>query len=99
MDTRKTQETVTQNLMDAGCGEALIRQFRALAAAGRRRECLTLLARHRGRLLESCHAEQRKIDCLDYLVYQFKHESIQEVFQHGGKTDVDPGMGQDLSQK
>lgn len=97
MDTRKTQETVTQNLMDAGCGEALIRQFRALAAAGRRRECLTLLARHRGRLLESCHAEQRKIDCLDYLVYQFKQESNREKLQHGEKTAVYPGWEQDLS--
>ena len=70
-----TREAVTQNLLDAGCGEELIRRFCALAAAGRRRECLALLAGHRRHLLERCHAEQRRIDCLDYLVYQIEQES------------------------
>lgn len=93
----ETRETVTQNLIDAGCGEELIRQFWALTAAGRRRECLTLLARHRQCLLDGCHAEQRKIDCLDYLVYQFKQESNREKLQHGEKTAVYPGWEQDLS--
>lgn len=82
----ETQAAVTQNLMDAGCGEDLIRQFWALAAAGKRRECLALLARHRRRLLDGCHAQQRKIDCLDYLVYQFKQESNQEEFKYGNKS-------------
>ena len=74
MDELRSREAVTRNLMDAGCGEALIRQFWALDAAGKKRESLTLLARHRQGLLDCCHAEQRKIDCLDYLVYQLKQE-------------------------
>ena len=70
MDELRSQESVTRNLMDAGCGEEVIRQFWALDAAGKKRESLALLARHRQRLLDCCHAEQRKIDCLDYLIYQ-----------------------------
>ncbi len=25
-------------------------------------------------MLDSCHAEQKKIDCLDYLIYRLKKE-------------------------
>ena len=74
MNEPRSQEAVTQNLIDAGCGEELIRQFWAMIATGKKRESLTLLARHRQGLLDRCHAEQRKIDCLDYLVYQLKQE-------------------------
>lgn len=35
---------------------------------------LTLLARHRAALLEEVHRGERKIDCLDYLIYQLKHQ-------------------------
>ena len=36
-------------------------------------EGAALLARHRCLLLERCHAEQRRIDCLDYLIYQLEY--------------------------
>jgi len=36
----------------------------------RSRDCLFHC--HRQRLLERCHREQKKIDCLDYLVYQLQ---------------------------
>ena len=35
-------------------------------------EQLQLLSRQRGRLLEELHAQQKQIDCLDYLVYQLE---------------------------
>lgn len=58
-----------ENLKDAGCDRALTEQVMALLAQGRRREGVALLKRHRGKVLECCHTEQKKLDCLDYLIY------------------------------
>lgn len=68
------QGILYQNLIDAGCGDPLIRHFVQMIAAGKTREALALLARHRQCLLDCCHAEQKKIDCLDYLVYKMQRE-------------------------
>ena len=73
-----SQQTVTQNLKDAGCSEALIQQFWTLIAAGERSACLSLLSRHRQRLLDSCHEAQQKIDCLDYLLYRMERDQRDE---------------------
>lgn len=35
-------------------------------------EMKRILARHRRTLLDTIHADQKKIDCLDYLVYQME---------------------------
>lgn len=74
MDARSTRQAITQNLADAGCDETLIRQFWQLMDQGKRRESLALLTRHRQCLLDSYHQARRKIDCLDYLVYQLKQK-------------------------
>ena len=34
-----------------------------------------LLAGHRKKLLDHCHAAEKKIDCLDYLVYQMEKKT------------------------
>lgn len=61
-----------QNLIDAGCSDAFVEDFgRAASDAERLRQ----LKRHRSSLLGSIHAEQRKLDCLDYLIYQMERES------------------------
>lgn len=65
---------LAENLLDAGCGEELIRQVEALMAAGRKRECLELLTRRRWQLLECCHAEQKRLDCMDYLIYKLEKD-------------------------
>ncbi len=70
-----TQGSLRENLADAGCGEELARRFMDLVERGRTREALALLAGHRKALLDSCHAEQKKIDCLDYLVYRMEKEA------------------------
>ncbi|WP_298034211.1 hypothetical protein [uncultured Dysosmobacter sp.] len=70
-----TQGILRENLSDAGCGPELIERFMALAEQGQEEEGLALLAKHRKHLLDRCHAEQKKIDCLDYLVYQMKKET------------------------
>ncbi len=45
-----------------------------LTEQGKTREALALLAGHRKALLDSCHAQQKKLDCLDYLVYRMEKE-------------------------
>ncbi len=70
-----TQAILRETLSDAGCDPELIERFMALAEQGQAEEGLALLAKHRKHLLDCCHAEQKKLDCLDYLVYQMKKEA------------------------
>lgn len=61
-----------QALRDAGCtGEDIAC---IMENAGDSKGLLTLLARHRAALLEEVHRGEKKIDCLDYLIYQLKHQ-------------------------
>ena len=64
------QDTMIQNLRDAGCDEGQIHCFLQFLDDGRCWEALQLLEKHRQVLLERCHEEEYKIDCLDYLTYQ-----------------------------
>lgn len=68
------RDAVRQNLLDAGCRDELASQLCDLLAQGNQKEAMKLIARHRKQVLDCCHAEQKKIDCLDYLVYQLEHE-------------------------
>ena len=69
---KPSQEAVEQNLKDAGCGRETICRFLECFQQGRVEEQLHLLSQQRGRLLEKLHAQQKQIDCLDYLVYQLE---------------------------
>lgn len=73
MDSR--EEAVIQNLKDAGCSEGLIGQFQECCSQGKEKEGIRLLRKHRDTLLDAMHREQKRIDCLDYLLYQIKKES------------------------
>ena len=66
-------ESVKQNLIDAGCDEHFIRQFMSLRSEQKTTEMLTLLAEQRKNLLDGVHAEDRKIYCLDYLVNKLRN--------------------------
>ena len=66
----KQERDVVTNLVDAGCDNELIKQFMDLLKGGRKEAGLSLLAKHRRYLLDCYHADQKKIDCLDYLLYQ-----------------------------
>ena len=69
-------EAIIQNLMDAGCDKAVITAFVEDIHAEKIAEGLKLLAVHRRSLLDELHKEQKRIDCLDYLVY--KMEKLQK---------------------
>lgn len=69
------QGILHQNLLDAGCGEELTERLEGLLYQGEEKAVLDILAKHRKRLLDCCHAEQKKLDCLDYLVYRMEKET------------------------
>lgn len=77
------KQALIQNLTDAGCGAALRERVVSLIQQGWEKEALTLLAGHRRALLERCHAAERKIECLDYLVYQMEQRAKKE---QGGRS-------------
>ena len=66
----KQEQDVVTNLVDAGCDNKLIEQFMDYLKTGSKEAGLSLLAKHRRYLLDCYHADQKRIDCLDYLLYQ-----------------------------
>jgi len=73
------QAVLYENLLDAGCDEKLTTRIMVLLDMGQTEQGLALLSKHRKSVLDSCHAEQKKIDCLDYLVYQLRKEQKQSI--------------------
>lgn len=69
MNPYRTQEDLVQNLKDAGCSEKTISDFLEDMTQEKLPEGLRLLQRHRRVLLDELHRDQRRIDCLDYLVF------------------------------
>lgn len=67
-------DSVIQNLEDAGCDPETVVQFMELGMAGNRQDQLKLLEQHRKCLLEKVHKNEKRIDCLDYLVFQMNKE-------------------------
>lgn len=63
-------QAVVQNLKDAGCDTGTIARFLSYEKEGKIREQLELLSVHRKQLLDNVHRDEKRIDCLDYLVYQ-----------------------------
>ncbi len=70
-----TQSILRENLIDAGCDPALCLRVTQLLTEGRRGETVELLTRHRRKVLENCHREQSRIDCLDYLLHQLEKQN------------------------
>lgn len=73
-----TAQALLDNLEDAGCDAQFAERFLELERSGRHREQLKLLSDHRRQLLDSLHREGRRIDCLDYLVYQMEKRCAEE---------------------
>lgn len=76
MNYRKTDvDAVEQNLRDAGCSDEFVITFMQVWGTGTVQEQLRLLSRQRSVLLDSVHAAQKKLDCLDYLRYQLQKQA------------------------
>lgn len=74
MIVRRTEMQIVQNLKDAGCPDDFIQTFMETLAQGKTADGVKLLQKHRRFLLNSTHAWQKRIDCLDYLLYQIKEQ-------------------------
>lgn len=70
-----SEDTVIQCLKDAGCNDEEIDCFLRCRGSGQPQEELALLGRYRDALLIRLHKNQKRIDCLDYLVYRIKKEN------------------------
>lgn len=68
----KEQEEIIENLKDAGCDDSVIEQFLKLGEEQKKQEQLRLLSGHKKTLLNAVHKNQKRIDCLDYLIYKLK---------------------------
>lgn len=64
-----TKGIFRQNLIDAGCGQEIVKQCMELNEEQKTAQLMQVLARHRRSLLDTVHAGQKQIDCLDYLIY------------------------------
>ena len=69
-----TQGILRQNLIDAGCDQDTVQRCMELAQGKKTAEMKRILARHRQTLLDTVHASQKQIDCLDYLVYHMEKQ-------------------------
>ena len=62
-------DNIIDGLRDAGCNEEFIELY-GTAASDCARICL--LKRHRRELLDDIHSGQKKLECLDYLIYRLR---------------------------
>jgi len=74
MNEPMTKDRLIQNLKDAGCSPKLREAYLDYGERGCDKMQLCLLAKQRAILLDKIHREQKKLDCLDYLVYQLKKQ-------------------------
>ena len=70
----QSTEAVRQNLRDAGCDGETIEKFLACLNGNKLCDGMKLLDAHRRALLGDIHKDEKRIDCLDYLVYRLSHE-------------------------
>lgn len=75
-DSSDIQGILYQNLVDAGCGRETAERCILLFQNGEMSELLRLLSCHRRALLDAVHRNQKRLDCLDYLVYQTEKNSV-----------------------
>ena len=70
-----TEGILRQNLIDAGCDSGIVQQCMELARGQRTGEMKRILTRHRRTLLDTVHQNEKRIDCLDYLVYRLEKQT------------------------
>ena len=68
------QAILRENLRDAGCDSDTICRCEVLAHDKKKGELLRVLSLHRRALLDTVHQSERRIDCLDYLIYQIEKQ-------------------------
>ena len=72
MEIVQTDYSVEQNLENAGCTKEYIKHYMSLQGSGK--EQLNILEDYRDELVKQMHDVQRKLDCLDYLLFYKRTE-------------------------
>lgn len=67
---------VLQNLLDAGFDSNFAEECARQILDGNARFVLSALGKHRKELLDEVHTNQKRIDCLDYLIYKIEKSEI-----------------------
>ena len=75
MDETNKDFLMRRNLTDAGFPESEIARIISLLEEGRETAVHRILAQQRTVLLNTVHENQKRIDCLDYLVYDMNNNS------------------------
>ena len=70
---QKVQD-ILLNLQAADCNDELIQECLLRYEMQDLKKLIKLLQCHRCALIEKLHQQQRKIECLDYLIYCLKNE-------------------------
>ncbi len=66
-----TPTRIEENLKDAGCPDSFIWEFLTAYASSSLDAQRCLLDRQRQCILDEIHANQKRLECFDYLRYQF----------------------------
>lgn len=74
----KNDKDILQNLKDADCSNEFIEKFFKIREHGNNKMLVQLLYKHKSRLLDCLYDSQKKIDCLDYLIFQIDQVINQE---------------------
>lgn len=74
---------IRQNLADAECPEQAIEGFIALRSKGNIPEQLAFLVMHRKTLLTRLRQVQHALDCLDFLIFTLKKQTVTEAAKQG----------------
>lgn len=72
MEMIQTEYLIMQNLEDAGCTKEFIKHYMSLQSDGGKQ--VELLEDYRKELVKQMHGVQRKLDCLDYLLFYKRTE-------------------------
>lgn len=70
--------SIMENLKDAGCDKKEIIEFIELYEKEKISEELGFLENYRKALMNRIHMENKKLDCLDYLIYTIKQRNEAE---------------------
>lgn len=73
------EDGVRRNLVHAECPEEAIECFIALRSKGNVPEQLAFLAMHRKTLLNRMRQARHALDCLDFLIFTIKKQTVAEV--------------------
>ena len=71
----KNDDAIMQNLKDAACSSDFIEKFFKLKANGNKKTLVQLLYKHKSELLDNLHSFQKKIACLDYLIFEINNSN------------------------